>query len=144
LANSYTEAKKCLEAKAATWFEMWREKQELHTGDGKLHGMQKHADLFPAVRHAISIALTLPVTTCAVERSFSTLRRVKTWFRSQWRNLGGRGKRLPPIAAFCGRQIKDKMLRNIYNISNASACYQFAKFNQDRQGSQEQVRALVT
>jgi len=44
--------------------------------------MLKHADLFPAVRHAICIALTLPVTTCTAERSFSTLRRVKTWLPS--------------------------------------------------------------
>jgi len=44
--------------------------------------MLKHADLPPAVRRAISISLTLPVTTCTTERSFSTLRRVKTWLRS--------------------------------------------------------------
>jgi len=44
--------------------------------------MLKHADLFPAVRHAISIALTLPVTTYTADRSFSNLRRVKTWLQS--------------------------------------------------------------
>ena len=71
-----------LEAEAATWFEMRREKQELHGGVGELHGMLKHADLFPAVHHAICIALTLPVTTCTAERLFSTLRRVKTWLPS--------------------------------------------------------------
>jgi len=37
----------------------------------RIRRMLKHADLFPAVRHAISIALTLPVTTCTAERSFS-------------------------------------------------------------------------
>jgi len=46
--------------------------------------MLKHADLFPAVRHAISIALTLPVTTYTADRSFSNLRRVKTWLQSMW------------------------------------------------------------
>ena len=34
------------------------------------------------MRHAFNILLTLPATTCTVERSFSTLRRVKTWLRS--------------------------------------------------------------
>ena len=38
--------------------------------------------LFPAVRKAICTAMALPVSTCTVERSFSTLRRVKTWLRS--------------------------------------------------------------
>ena len=33
-------------------------------------------------RKAILILLTLPTTTRAIERSFSTLRRVKTWLRS--------------------------------------------------------------
>ena len=37
---------------------------------------------FPAVRKAICTAMALPVSTCTVERSFSTLRRVKTWLRS--------------------------------------------------------------
>ncbi|VVC99310.1 unnamed protein product, partial [Leptidea sinapis] len=39
-------------------------------------------DFFPSVAEAIKIGLNLPVTTCTVERSFSTLRRVKTWNRS--------------------------------------------------------------
>ena len=38
--------------------------------------------MFPAVCKALAIALSLPATTCTVERSFSTLRRVKTWLRS--------------------------------------------------------------
>ena len=37
---------------------------------------------YPAVRHALLIALTLPFTTCTVERSFNILRRVKTWLRT--------------------------------------------------------------
>ena len=40
------------------------------------------AVLFPAVRKAIRTAMALPVSMCTVERSFSTLRRVKTWLRS--------------------------------------------------------------
>ena len=43
-----------------------------------------YCHLFPAIGKAVLIALTLPVSTstCQVERSFSTLRRVKTWLRS--------------------------------------------------------------
>ena len=40
------------------------------------------AVLYPAVCKAICTAMALPVSPCTVERSFSTLRRVKTWLRS--------------------------------------------------------------
>src|ERR1700733_13429022 len=39
-------------------------------------------EFYPSVTTALQIALALPVTTCTIERSFSTLRRVKTWIRS--------------------------------------------------------------
>ena len=44
--------------------------------------IQMARSFFPAVSDALTIAATLPVTTCTVERSFSTLRRIKTWLRS--------------------------------------------------------------
>ena len=37
---------------------------------------------YPAVKQALLVYLTLPATTCTVERSFSGLRRVKTWLRN--------------------------------------------------------------
>lgn len=37
---------------------------------------------FPSVKQALMTALSLPCTTCTIERSFSTLRRVKTWLRT--------------------------------------------------------------
>lgn len=37
---------------------------------------------YPSIHNILKIILTLPPTTCTVERSFSTLRRVKTWLRS--------------------------------------------------------------
>ena len=36
----------------------------------------------PAVCEAIKIGLTIPVTTCSIELTFSKLRRDKTWNRS--------------------------------------------------------------
>ena len=40
------------------------------------------AQFFPAVKTVLLIFLTLPSTTCTVEKSFSTMRRVKTWLRN--------------------------------------------------------------
>ena len=37
---------------------------------------------FPPIEKAIKIVPSLPCETCTIERSFSTLRRVKTWLRS--------------------------------------------------------------
>ncbi|KAG0429471.1 hypothetical protein HPB47_023613 [Ixodes persulcatus] len=71
---------------SASWYEMWRNK----TGD---FSSLSHPELllraqtfYPAVAKAVEVALTLPVTTCTIERSFSTLRRVKTWLRSTMEN----------------------------------------------------------
>ncbi|CAI6354384.1 unnamed protein product [Macrosiphum euphorbiae] len=41
---------------------------------------------YPAVCMAIQIVISLPVTSCSVERSFSTLRRLKTWLRNRMGN----------------------------------------------------------
>ena len=42
----------------------------------------KETGFSPAIRQDVLILMTLLETTCSVERSFSTLRRVKTWLRS--------------------------------------------------------------
>ena len=39
-------------------------------------------DIFPVICTMLQILGTLPMTTCTVERSASTLRRIKTWLRS--------------------------------------------------------------
>lgn len=44
--------------------------------------LDPHVSFFPAITNLIQIFLTLPSTTCTVERSFSTLRKVKTWLRA--------------------------------------------------------------
>ena len=64
---------------ADTWFDMWQKRDEFN---GTLQDLLDETVLFPGVQEAILIALTLPVTTCTSERSFSTMRRVKTWLRS--------------------------------------------------------------
>ena len=38
---------------------------------------------YPLLHTLLTILLTLPVSTASTERSFSTLRRLKTWMRSR-------------------------------------------------------------
>lgn len=39
------------------------------------------SDMFPSLKAIIQIALTIPVSSCSCERSFSALRRLHTWLR---------------------------------------------------------------
>ena len=73
------------ENEAMCWFDMWIQKKDIadkNLGDMELIDLLSYSEFFPATRQALLIALTLPASTCTVERSFSTLRRVKTWLRS--------------------------------------------------------------
>jgi len=45
-----------------------------------------HADIYPSVYTLLTILGTLPVSTATSERSFSTMRRLKTYLRSSIRN----------------------------------------------------------
>jgi len=42
-----------------------------------------NADVFPNIKFLLQILSTMPVGVASAERSFSTLRRVKTWLRSR-------------------------------------------------------------
>ena len=66
---------------ALAWYNVRKHKPLDDNSLGMIE-LVKQTTLFPAVRKAILIALTLPATSCTVERSFSKLRRVKTWLRS--------------------------------------------------------------
>lgn len=39
-------------------------------------------DMFPTLKAVLQVALTIPVSSCSCERSFSALRRLHTWLRS--------------------------------------------------------------
>jgi hypothetical protein len=71
-------------AEARCWYEFWNiSTNTINAGSLDFVELLKHADTFyPSVHDALCICLSLPVTTCTIERSFSTLRRVKTWLRS--------------------------------------------------------------
>ena len=60
---------------ALAWYEVQKHKP-LDDNSLVMIELVKQTTLFPAVRKAILIALTLPATSCTVERSFSTLRRL--------------------------------------------------------------------
>ena len=68
------------ESEVKTWQHMWREKNgEKPTC---LLDALASADPFPIVAKMMAILATLPVTSAEAERSFSSLRSLKTWLRS--------------------------------------------------------------
>lgn len=67
---------------ATTWYEMWNNGTKPLDSIEYLDLIEMSKDFYPAVADAIKIGATLPTTTCSIERSFSTLRRVKTWNRA--------------------------------------------------------------
>lgn len=67
---------------ANVWYDFWSLKTQMPTNLPITSIIDKHTEFFPAIKKALLVALALPVTTCTIERSFSTLRRVKTWLRS--------------------------------------------------------------
>lgn len=69
-----------------SWYEMWRNKTRDSSEITYSELLHQANTFFPAVAKAVEVALALPVTTCTVERSFSTMRRVKTWLRSTMTN----------------------------------------------------------
>ena len=45
------------------------------------------ADMLPLLTATIQAALTIPVSSCSCERSFSAVRRVHTWLRSTMEHM---------------------------------------------------------
>ncbi|CAI6359005.1 unnamed protein product [Macrosiphum euphorbiae] len=66
------------------WYNVWKNRNtsQNETKNISFISLLDETNLYPTIHTALTIALTLPVTTCSVERTFSTLRRVKTWTRN--------------------------------------------------------------
>lgn len=67
------------------WYELWKSKELDDEYLKRLNLVDVYSEakeMLPSVKHAIEIAMALPCTTATIERSFSTLRRVKTWLRT--------------------------------------------------------------
>lgn len=78
------------------WYNLWADKK-LEKQDIELCDVFKEAKIFyPSIKNALQIALAQPCTTCTIERSFSTLRRVKTWLRSTMSENRLNGKKHTP------------------------------------------------
>ncbi|KAL5246073.1 hypothetical protein ACI65C_013481 [Semiaphis heraclei] len=67
-----------------TWYDYWNitENSTKINEECNISYYLKDCEFFPSVKKCIIIYMTIPPTTCTIERSFSTLRRVKTWLRS--------------------------------------------------------------
>ena len=75
------------DSEAELWYNLWNDKKltkELSKELNLVDLIQEAETFYPAftLLNALLIAITQPCTTCTIERSFSTLRRVKTWLRS--------------------------------------------------------------
>ncbi|CAG9828395.1 unnamed protein product [Diabrotica balteata] len=71
-----------LKEQASLWLYYWKNQTNLDVEDISMIELLDHCLFYPAIAQAIEMSLCLPPTTCTIERSFSTLRRVKTWIRS--------------------------------------------------------------
>ena len=60
----------------------WRNSLSPQVNQESLSELLLSAQAYPSVRNVIQIIMTLPATTVETERSFSCMRRVKTWLRS--------------------------------------------------------------
>lgn len=76
---------KGFEGEAELWYKLWKDKQmaKQMSIELSLCEVYKEAEVFfPTIKNALAISLAQPCTTATIERTFSTLRRVKTWLRS--------------------------------------------------------------
>ncbi|KAK9405957.1 52 kDa repressor of the inhibitor of the protein kinase-like [Crotalus adamanteus] len=74
-----------LETETVTWFEKWlgkKEEERVENGESGLLDLLQYVDQYPSIQQAILIALALPLTTCTMEKSFSTMKRIETWSKS--------------------------------------------------------------
>lgn len=63
------------------WHQLWYDKPD-PTNLAVVDVLKEAKTFFPETGKALKILIALPCTTCTVERSFSSLRRLKTWLRS--------------------------------------------------------------
>ena len=78
-------------------------------------------DVFPSLKEIIQVSLTVPVSSCSCERSFSALGRLYSWLR---KTMGQ--KRLASLAAM---SIEGEVLGS---LSHNSVIDQFATFKNRR------------
>jgi len=87
LAEIYNQDINCTADAAAAELQLWlRHLAALPDGTKPTNAVDTlymcDGNTFPAIKKLLQIMATLPVTTCSRERSFSTLRRLKTYLRN--------------------------------------------------------------
>lgn len=67
------------------WINKWKSESKRNVTPDKVMDLLNSCDndIFPTIKLLLRILATLPVSVASAERSFSTLRRVKTWLRSR-------------------------------------------------------------
>lgn len=72
-----------LEPEFEIWKTKWRKNSKMTRPSSAIEALSEcNPDLFPNIYILLKIFSTLPVTTCTPERSFSTLKRLKTYLRN--------------------------------------------------------------
>src|SRR6218665_4144329 len=61
---------------------IWQKTVGLHKTLSSALSLAKVGNMFPNITTIFELLLTLPVVSCSCERSFSAMRRLKTWQRS--------------------------------------------------------------
>ena len=86
-------------------FALWREKcaSGKICADNAFDALECCPKVYPNIRFLLQILTTLPVTTASAERTFSMLRRLKTWLRSSMC-----GERLTGLALLTSADIEVK------------------------------------
>jgi len=66
------------------WYQYWIDENLIDSQCDEILfvDLLAHCEYYPVIFQILNIFISLPPTTCTVERSFSILRRVKTWLRS--------------------------------------------------------------
>ncbi|CAH0402528.1 unnamed protein product [Chilo suppressalis] len=69
-----------LSGEITLWKELWKDREHLPQTAAEAH--QEANEFFPNVKILLQILATLPVSTCSVERSFSSLKLIKSYLRT--------------------------------------------------------------
>lgn len=85
LITFYAQDVQCSDTAAIGELHMWYEKLKelnIYSRQAMKYFVLCNEDIFPTIHKLLKILITLPVSTCTSERSFSTLRRLKTYLRN--------------------------------------------------------------
>lgn len=80
--ESKTRIEDLLKCELELWYEKWSRDPNVGSRSASEFLTNCDEDLFPTIHGLLKIFVTLPISNASAERSFSTLRRLKTWLRS--------------------------------------------------------------